>query len=190
MNKGTCSIENCAKPAKHRGWCNAHYLHWYRKGDANYTASTFEQRFWSKVDKSGQCWEWTGAKNQYGYGNIAVDGKVLRSHRVSYEMAVGPIPEGLVVDHICQVPACVRPDHLRVATFKQNREHLAGPYSSNKSGVRGVWWNKQNKKWQGNVGHNGKQHYVGLFADLDEAEAAVIAKRNELFTHNDLDRRR
>ena len=188
MNKGTCSIENCAKPAKHRGWCGAHYLHWCRKGDANYTAQTSDERFWSKVDKTGECWIWTGAKDHLGYGMLRRDREYKRAHRVAYEMANGPIPEGKLIDHMCHVPSCVRAEHLRLATFKENRENLAGPYSSSKSGVRGVYWNKRNRKWQGQVGHDGKQYHVGLFEDIRAAEAAVIAKRNELFTHNILDR--
>ncbi len=188
MTKPTCSIENCAKPSKHRGWCGAHYQHWYRKGDANYTAPTADQRFWSKVDKSGDCWLWTGAKDALGYGHARSGGEPQRAHRLAYELAKGPIPEGLLIDHLCHTPSCVRAEHLRLATFKQNRENLAGSYASSKSGIRGVWWNKRNRKWQCQVGHNGKQYYVGLFETLDAAEAAVIAKRNELFTHNHLDR--
>ena len=188
MTKPTCSIENCAKPMVARGWCNVHYMHWRRKGDPSYTPQTADQRFWSKVDKSGECWLWIASKDGMGYGTVGIDGRVHRAHRVSYEAAAGPIPAGRQIDHICHTPACVRPDHLRLATHKQNRENLVGSYANSKSGVRGVYWNKRNRKWQGQVGHNGKQYHVGLFEDMREAEAAVIARRNELFTHNHLDR--
>lgn len=66
-------------------------------------------------------------------------------------------------------------------------EHLLGAHKGCKSGVRGVR-QTPNGKWQASVGHNGKDITVGTFADLRDAEAAVIAKRNELFTHNDVDR--
>jgi hypothetical protein len=188
MTKATCSIEDCAKPSRSRGWCWAHYQHWWRKGNANYTAQTSDQRFWSKVDKSGGCWLWTGAKNQEGYGLLRSGGEYKRAHRFAYEMLVGPIPDGQLIDHVCHNTSCVRAEHLRLATFKQNRENLAGSYSNSKSGVRGVYWNSRNHKWQAQVGHNGRQYHVGLFTSLREAEEAVTAKRNELFTHNILDR--
>jgi len=114
-------------------------------------------------------------------------GKDLAAHRISYEMAYGEIPDKMLVDHICQNRACVRPDHLRLATQKQNLEHREGVRSA--SGVRGVYWHEECRKWQVAVGHNYKRHSGGLFADLDEAEAAAIALRNKLFTHNNNDKK-
>jgi hypothetical protein len=55
--------------------------------------------------------------------------------------------------------------------------------------VRGVYWNKRKKRWHAQISHNDETIYVGSFGDLQEADAAVTAKRNELFTHNDADRR-
>jgi len=112
----------------------------------------------------------------------------IYAHRISYELANGPIPDGMQVDHICLNPACVKPEHLRLATQKQNNEHRAGLPITNTSGVRGVsrGWRG---KWRASVGHYGGRHYLGHFATMQEAEAAVIAKRLELFTHNDLDRK-
>jgi hypothetical protein len=77
---------------------------------------------------------------------------------------------------------------MREATHKQNSENLSGPTERSTSGVRGVTWHKRGKKWAGYVVHARKTHYVGLFVNIEDAERAVIAKRNELFTHNDLDR--
>jgi hypothetical protein len=188
MPKTTCSIEGCAKPTRARGWCEAHYKRWRRTGDAGHTLPTLDQRFWARVDKSGDCWLWTGAKNLDGYGVISSEGKPSLTHRVAYELQVGPIPRGQQIDHICHATSCVRAEHLRPATSKQNQENRAGAHSNSKSGVRGVCWNKQRRKWQSDVCHNSKTYYVGLFDDIREAEAAVIAKRNELFTHNILDR--
>lgn len=72
-------------------------------------------------------------------------------------------------------------------------ENRASATRKSKSGVRGVFPNTgthkgTKKKWQAMVGHNGKKHYLGLFETIEEAEAAVVAKRNELHTHNDSDR--
>jgi hypothetical protein len=151
-----------------------------------------EERFWSKVEKTETCWNWTASRMTSGYGQIGIGGKYGRphgAHRVAYELAVGPIPEGMQVDHMCHNKLCVNPDHLRAVTNKQNNEHLTGAKKNSKSGIRGVSWRSEVRKWQAQVGHNGKNHNLGLFAMIEDAEAAVIAKRLELFTHNDLDRK-
>jgi hypothetical protein len=148
---------------------------------------TLEQRFWPKVDKSGDCWLWTAHTSNVGYGMIGVANTMRTAHRVSYEMAYGEIPEGMDLDHICGVRACVRPEHLRPTTRKQNMENLRGANRNNlSSGVRGV--TRDGKKWKAQVCHQGKGYTVGRFDTIAEAEAAAIAKRNELFTHNDDDR--
>lgn len=68
-------------------------------------------------------------------------------------------------------------------------ENLSGAYSNSSTGVRGVWWVARLKKWRGSVRHNKEIAFGEWFDNLADAEAAVIAKRNELFTHNDLDRK-
>lgn len=112
----------------------------------------------------------------------------MRSHRWSYERFVAPIPEGMLIDHMCHNKGCVNPGHLRLATNKQNLENPRGAYSTSKSGVLGVHWHKQCKKWVVRVGHNGRVLYGGLFTELADADAAAVAMRNRLFTHNDLDK--
>lgn len=81
-------------------------------------------RFWSKVDKNGPdgCWLWLGQirKTRQPYGSFWVPPKNVPAHRFSYELAIGPIPDGLVLDHLCRNPSCVNPAHLEPVTTKEN----------------------------------------------------------------------
>jgi len=78
-------------------------------------------RFWSKVDKTGDCWLWTAAQNRHGYGDFYVSRTFhTMAHRFSWALHYGPIPEGLFVCHRCDTPLCVRPDHLFVGTTQDN----------------------------------------------------------------------
>lgn len=77
-------------------------------------------RFWSKVELGEGCWLWRGATNRHGYGIFGVLGRSRMAHRIAYELSVGPIPEGLTIDHLCRNHACVRPGHLEPVTNKEN----------------------------------------------------------------------
>lgn len=70
------------------------------------------------------CIIFTACLNKHGYGSVKVDGKTKLAHRVAYEKAYGPIPEGLVVMHSCDTPACIEPTHLSVGTQKQNVDDM------------------------------------------------------------------
>lgn len=97
------------------------------------TASVAD-RFWIKVDRNGpisvrrgapgRCWVWTASLRPDGYGQFRIggriDGRNVRAHQVSYELLVGPIPEGLVIDHLCRNRACVNPSHLEPVTHRIN----------------------------------------------------------------------
>jgi hypothetical protein len=157
----------------------------------NLTAPINEERFWAKVNKTETCWQWTAAiLNGYGRFGVYRDGK-LRSglaHRVSYELSGRDIPAGLFLDHMCHNRACVNPKHLRVVNNKQNLENHSGPTVANTSGVRGVSLHKPSMLWRAICQSDGKRYNAGYFKTIPEAEAAVIALRNRLHTHNDVDR--
>lgn len=113
----TCSLDGCDAPRFAREWCQKHYNRWLRNGSTDpgrYARGDAETRFWAKVNKTDGCWLWTGGTVK-GYGKLwtGVDGpRETLAHRFSYELHNGPIPDGAVLDHLCRMPTCVRPDHL------------------------------------------------------------------------------
>lgn len=70
-------------------------------------------RFWNKVE-IGDCWQWLAATNSRGYGHFWDGTRLQYAHRFIWQELVGPIPEGLTIDHLCRNKRCVNPDHLEV----------------------------------------------------------------------------
>lgn len=81
-----------------------------------------QARFWAKVQKTESCWLWMACRggSNGGYGKLAVNHKPFYAHRVAYEIAIGPIPDGLQLDHLCRNPICVNPAHLEPVTSRVN----------------------------------------------------------------------
>lgn len=80
-----------------------------------------EERFWDKVEKGNSCWLWIGKRMPNGYARFKVGGCGIYAHRFAYELLVGPIPEGLQIDHLCRVRHCVNPRHLEPVTQRENK---------------------------------------------------------------------
>lgn len=103
-------------------------------------SKTLEERFWSKVDRRGpdECWPWKAGRT-VGYGRFFNGMRDVAAHRFAYELVIGPIPEGLILDHLCHdhscpIPgfdcphrACCNPSHLRPATHRENVLRGEGP---------------------------------------------------------------
>ena len=83
---------------------------------------TPEERFNAMItpEPNTGCWLWTSTISRTGYGKIWNNGRLVLAHRYAYEMAKGPIPEGLQVDHTCSVTCCVNPEHLEAVTPREN----------------------------------------------------------------------
>ena len=77
-------------------------------------------RFDALIDRSGDCWLWTGHTERKGYGRVSYLGKRWRIHRLVYTLLVGPIPEGMTLDHLCRNRACVKPAHLEPVSIGEN----------------------------------------------------------------------
>src|SRR3990167_746267 len=80
----------------------------------------FPPRIARRISSQGWCWIWTGGRHEKGYGLVKWQGKTQRIHRVVFETVYGPIPYGLVIHHICRTRACLNPDHLCLATQREN----------------------------------------------------------------------
>lgn len=124
--------------------------------------------------KSG--WE-AGTDHGSGYKVVMLNGKSHRVHRIIFAMHHGYLPEE--VDHINGNKSDNRVENLRAATTSQNGMNK-GVSSANRSGVKGVSWNKNDRQWKARVCVSGVEKYIGGFKDKNSAEAAVISARNQL----------
>lgn len=139
--RARCKEEGCGNVAQRRGICTRHYQIWRDENpDLMVTRGlTCAERFMLYVDKDAPdgCWQWLRTLKETGYGiywgSIADEPrKSWSAHRYSYTLAHGPIPAGLVLDHLCRNRGCVNPDHLEAVTSQVNQ--LRGARNRNANG--------------------------------------------------------
>ena len=184
-----CAFPGCTRPRRKGPLCSRHKIQ-QRAGipltplpPVSNGTEPLEQRMEWRTERTDSCWNWTGATNSQGYGQLRFGNKAIYAHRVAWEMNNGPIPDGLVVDHMCHNRRCVNPAHLQIVTQKQNCENLS-LRKDTKSGIRGVSWDKRTRKWHASVMHNRVSYSAGSYDSIADAEQAVIALRKKLHTNN------
>ena len=184
-NDTTCIFEGCERPSRARGWCNAHYLRWWKHGDPDRggqiraTPGTADAALDDKTAPRGDCLVWTGNLDRAGYGLTKFKGKTVYVHRYAWERANGPIPDGMHIDHVCHTTACIKVEHLRLATPTENARNRNGARADSATGVRGVFPDRG--RFRVRVRADGVRRGFGTFDTLEEAREQAIKARAELF---------
>ena len=153
----SCVVDDCPNPARGKTviWCEAHYGRMRRRGNLELARRGVaprdpEERFWERVDRRSidECWPWTGGVDGHGYGQFSLPPqRMAKAHRFAYELLVGPIPEGLGLDHTCHNEdrgcdggptcphrRCCNPAHLEPAdTATNSRRGRAGQPNARKT---------------------------------------------------------
>jgi hypothetical protein len=94
-------------------------------------------RFWARVEKSDDCWEWRGRKTYKGYGATSWKGKYITAHRLAYILSHGGIPEGKIICHSCDNRACCNPAHLWAGSYRDNTRDMDAKGRRNPGDLKG-----------------------------------------------------
>ncbi len=120
----------------------------------------------------GPCLLWTRSFQKSRYGRYKYK-HCEGAHQAAYVAANGDYDHSLVIDHLCYVERCVNPLHLRAVTQSENMKAARRPIKRPSSGCTGVTWNEQSKMWRARVSKSGKEFFLGLFDNVEEACAKV-----------------
>ena len=101
------------------------------------TSDDFQSRFWSRVDKSGDCWIWGSTKDRDGYGLLKIGRRMYRAHRSAYASHYRKDPGQNIVMHKCDTPGCSNPSHLEIGTTTDNSRDMVRKGRHNKSKLNG-----------------------------------------------------
>ena len=138
-----------------------------------------------EIDPDSGCWIWPFALRK-GYGAVEFQGKTWLVHRLTFSIFVGPLADGLVVDHIdCISTACCNPGHLRQVRQAGNQQNRRSPSTANTSGHVGIYWAKRHEKWHVQIMVDRKHHHLGYFTNLDDAIAARKAAEQKYHPYRD-----
>jgi hypothetical protein len=144
----------------------------------NYDSTTGVFTWKKKVTKNKMIGDRAGSTNKDGYETIMLEGKNYASHRLAWFFVHGVWPAECI-DHINLDASDNRIANLREASRAENNRNTKAP-SNSSTGIKGITWNKDCKKWAAKITVNKKQKHLGVFADIEEAKAVLAKVRAEL----------
>lgn len=139
-----------------------------------------EEALSARTEQQGECLVWTGAITHLGYGSMTINNRAVPVHRFAWERVKGPIPNGLVIDHICHNRACVNVEHLRAVSQMQNMWNRKGAERGKKhTKIRNVY--RYPNGWIVRIQKQGKIHNFGTYRTEEEAASVAERARQKLF---------
>lgn len=180
-----CKFNGCNYESMSQGYCSSHAKQ-LASGKTlkplrskKVSGVTHEEHFWSRVDKTNNCWNWQGPLTPSGYGELRVDGKHYLAHRYSMYVSQGHLTLNLIIDHTCGNRACVRPEHLRETDSVVNGQNRHNFF--NTTGVRNVFPVSDSRKYRVQLSINNKSFYIGRYDALEDADKAAQAARKKYY---------